>query len=203
MKALPTYWATPEDFATLFQYFWHRDLPIDLKSTGARRIDWTIHIGIIVRSIADLMGIVCRFERGGRKDALLRSVAGDEIAIEWEWDGIYGNELDKLRAPDKIWHRYDGERKLKYAVLITYTDSADLEGTINHATKYWKDAEWPLLLILIISKKTKVLAARREFTNLQMYLIDKGKQKLLRDVPAMPWNVDCTRWQFQLLDQST
>lgn len=78
---LPEQWAKPEDFATLFQYFWHRDFPTDLKSTGARRIDWTIHIGIIVRSIGDLMGVVTRFERGGRKDAIFRSVAGDEVCI--------------------------------------------------------------------------------------------------------------------------
>ena len=53
---LPTQWATPEDFATLFQYFWHRDFPMDQRSTGARRTDWTIHIGVVIRSIADLMG---------------------------------------------------------------------------------------------------------------------------------------------------
>ena len=29
---LPEQWATPEDFATLFQYFWHRDFPIDQEA---------------------------------------------------------------------------------------------------------------------------------------------------------------------------
>ncbi len=91
-------WATLEDFATLFQYFWHRDFPIDEKrAVGARRADWTIHIGVVVRNIADLMGLVARFERGKRKDAVLRSTEGDEIAIEWEWEDIWG-ENDKLRA---------------------------------------------------------------------------------------------------------
>ena len=80
--SLPAQWATPEDFATLFQYFWHRDFPIDQRTTGDRRTDWTIHIGVVVRSLADLMGLVTRFERGGRKDAVLRSTEGDEIAIE-------------------------------------------------------------------------------------------------------------------------
>ena len=89
-------WASPEDFATLFQYFWHRDFPIDQIATGAKRTDWTIHIGVVVRNIADLMGLVTRFERRGRKDAVLRSAGGDEIAIEWEWGGVWGNELDKL-----------------------------------------------------------------------------------------------------------
>ena len=93
-------WASPEDFATLFQYFWYRDFPIDQKATGARRVDWTIHIGIVVRNVADLMGLVTRFESGGRKDAVLRSTDGDEIAIEWEWSGVLGkaNELEKLKS---------------------------------------------------------------------------------------------------------
>jgi hypothetical protein len=70
-------WASPEDFATLFQYFWYRDFPIDQISTGAKRTDWTIHIGIVVRNVADLMGLATRFESGGRKDAVLRSRDGD------------------------------------------------------------------------------------------------------------------------------
>lgn len=41
---LPAQWATPEDFATLFQYFWYRNFPIDQKAVGARRTDWTIHM---------------------------------------------------------------------------------------------------------------------------------------------------------------
>jgi len=36
------------------------------------------------------MGLVARFERGGGKDAILRSSEGDEIAIEWEWEGLEG-----------------------------------------------------------------------------------------------------------------
>ena len=85
---LPDNWAKAEDFATLFQYFWYRDFPMHQSATGARRSDWTIHIGLVVRSIADLMGLVTRFESGNRKDAVLRSGEGDEIAIEWEGNGV-------------------------------------------------------------------------------------------------------------------
>src|SRR4030042_128820 len=113
-------WASIEDFATLFQYFWHRDFPMDQKSTGARRSDWTIHMGIVIRNIADLMGFMTRFESGNRKDAVMRSTEQDEIALEWEWEERLGNELDKLKN-HKLWS-YDknDQRKLKYAVLITY-----------------------------------------------------------------------------------
>ena len=109
--SLPPHWATIEDFATLFQYFWHRDFPIDDKgATGAHRTDWTIHIGVVVRNIGDLMRLVTRFERGGRKDAILRSADGDEIAVEWEWGGVWGNELRKLKNHE-VW-RKDQQRRL-------------------------------------------------------------------------------------------
>ena len=201
MNELQNSWATPQDFATLFQYFWHRDFPIDLKSTGAKRIDWTIHIGIIVRSIADLMGLVCRFERGGRKDAVYRSVAGDEVAIEWEWEGIDGNELTKLKN-HKIWGRpkYNHEL-LKYGVLVTYIEANEITKAVENTSEYWQDAKWPLLLILIVSEETKQLTSRREFSNILMYLFDtSGQYQLLRDVPAIPWKVECSRWQYQVSD---
>ena len=86
-------WASIEDFATLFQYFWHRDFPMDQKSPGARRSDWTIHTGIVVRNIADLLGFHSRFESGKRKDAVMRNTEQDVVALEWEWEGVWGNEL--------------------------------------------------------------------------------------------------------------
>ncbi len=143
--ALLEKWASPEDFATLFQYFWYRDFPMDQKATGARRSDWTRHTSIVVRNVADLMGLVTRFECGGKKDAVLRSTDGDEIALEWEWSGVWGNELEKLKH-----HKVRGsERLLKYAVLITYTHTPNIEKVYNHVIKEWKEAQWPLLLILI------------------------------------------------------
>ena len=117
---LPAHWATPEDFATLFQYFWHRDFPASEEAVGARRTDWTMHTGIVVHNIADLMGLFARFERGGRKDAILRSGDGDEVAIEWAWQGVWGaNELGKLKT-HKVWKPKESSKTtLKYAVLIT------------------------------------------------------------------------------------
>ena len=82
---LPGHWATPEDFATLFQYIWHRDYPLSPTANGARRADWTIHIGMVVRRIADLMGLIPRFEHGSRKDALLRSAIGETFPVRVEF----------------------------------------------------------------------------------------------------------------------
>ncbi len=130
---LAAQWATPEDFATLFHYFRHHDFPIGQVATGARRADQTIHIGVVVRNIADLMGLVTRFERGARKDAILRSTDGDEIVIEWEWGGVWGNELEKLKH-HKPWSKGRNiERLLKYSVLITYTHTPNIAKVYDHA----------------------------------------------------------------------
>ena len=212
-------WASPEDFATLFQYFWYRDFPMDQKSVGALRVDWTIHIGIVVRNIADLMGLVTRFERGGRKDAILRSTDGDEVAIEWEWSDIRrwinasSNELQKLKD-HKVWSAVTGkERLLRYAVLVTYTHSRihtpDREKLYNQVIEKWEEidtdsglfpAKWPLLLILIEVEKSR-LPMRREFKNIQMSIFNKGEEvkcRELRSAPAFPWEVPGTRWSYMM-----
>jgi len=192
-------WASPEDFATLFQYSWYRDFPMDAKmATGVGRVDWTIHIGVVVRNIADLMGLVTRFERGGRKDAVLRSTEGDEIAIEWEWGGVWGNELEKLKQ-HKVWGKDKGsERLLKYAVFITYTHTPNIEKVYNHVMEKWEGAPWPLLLILIDLEESKEFGSHKEFKHIQMSVFHKGERRELRSAPAFPWKVCGTRWSYEL-----
>ena len=197
-------WASPEDFATLFQYFWHRDFPMDTKKAiGAGRVDWTIHIGVVVRNIADLMGLVTRFEEGGRKDAMLRSTEGDEIAVEWEWSGVLGkaNELEKLKK-HKVWSKEEGSKRLlKYAVLITYTHTYNIDKVYERVLTEWKEAPWPLLLILIDVEKSKKFPMGKEFKNIQMSIFNEGekvKRRELRSAKAFPWEVAGTRWSYQL-----
>jgi len=191
---LPAQWATPEDFATLFQYFWHRDFPIDEMATGAKRTDWTIHIGVIVRNIADLMGMVTRFERGGRKDAVLRSVDGDEIAVEWEWGGVWGNELGKLKHHN-VWSRNKVvERLLKYAVFITYTHTPNIANVYDHVMQSWQDAKWPLLLILIDVEKSKRFSTGKQFKDIRMSIFAPSGRNDLRTAPAFPWKIEGSRW---------
>lgn len=190
-------WASPEDFAALFQYFWYRDFPIDQKAIGAHRTDWTIHIGIVVRNVADLMGLVTRFESGSRKDAVLRSTTGDEIAIEWEWSGVRGNELDKLKKSDKVRRKDKGP--LKYAVLITYTHTPNIGNVYEHVIKNWAEAKWPLLLILIdvIDVPRSKISSGKDFQNIQMSLFDENGHRELRIAPALPWKVKGTRWSVE------
>ena len=199
---LPDKWASPEDFATLFQYFWHRDFPIGQGATGAQRADWTIHIGIVVRNIGDLVGLRTRFERGGRKDAILRSAEGDEIAVEWEWDGVQGNELDKLRK-HKVWSsRAEGERSLNYGVLITYTHTSNVEDAWREVATRWRGARWPLLVILIDREDSERFQIGKEFKMIRASLFDsEGSHRDLREAPALPWNVAASRWELDMLGQ--
>ncbi|MBI4283355.1 MAG: hypothetical protein HY663_02660 [Chloroflexi bacterium] len=198
-------WASIEDFATLFQYFWHRDFPMDARiAVGAGRVDWTIHIGVVVRNIADLMGLVTRFERGGRKDAILRSTDGDEVAIEWEWSDILrwidvrGNEVEKLK---KHAVKPKGKERLKYAVLITYTHN--IKEAYKRVTEKWEGARWPLLLILIdvIDVPKRKIFSGREFQNIQMSVFSGGEEvkgRELRSAKAFPWEVAGTSWSYRL-----
>ena len=197
-------WAAPYDFATLFQYIWHRDFPIGPQATGARRVDWTIHIGVVVRTIADLMGLVTRFERGGRKDAMLRSLDGDEIAIEWEWEGVGGNELGKLKchvtSSSPAAKAETPGRLLNYGVLISYARKHNVALRSSEVSKKWEGAKWPLLLILVEIEKwgSKKFAAGREFGNIHMVVFDKdGVELSRRQAPAYPWNVERSRWAVQ------
>jgi len=192
-------WASIEDFATLFQYFWYRDFPMDAKmAVGAGRVDWTIHIGVVVRNVGDLLGLVTRFERGGRKDAILRSTEGDEIAVEWEWGGVWGNELEKLKE-HQVWSKNKSREKLlKYAVLITYTHPPNIQKVYNHVMEKWEGAQWPLLLILIDLIESKKYPMGKEFKNIQMSIFHKGERRELRSAPAFPWEVPSTRWSYEL-----
>jgi hypothetical protein len=191
-------WASPEDFATLFQYFWHRDFPMDQRSTGARRSDWTIHTGIVVRNIADLMGFMARFESGKRKDAVLRNKEQDVIALEWEWEGARGNEIKKLKE-HRLWsYDNDSQRKLQYAVFITYTTTEDIDKVYEDVSQKWGDTSWPLLLVLIDVKESKEFFSGREFRSIKMSKFYKGKHTDLRSALALPWKVPKTRWFREL-----
>lgn len=151
------------------------------------------------------MGLYARFE-DGRKDAVLRSIAypppgSDEIAVEWEWSGIEGNELKKLKNHEvlctninRIWQKRP-EGLLKYAVLITYTDTLNLDDIYLKVGKYWKGSRWPLLLILIQVEKSKEFFVMLGFKNMRMSVFKTdGQRNDLRSIPAFPWNIENTRW---------
>lgn len=123
MSEHPTRNAIIRDFATLFAYLWYRDFPLHPALRGqGQRADWTTHIGITVRSTADLLGFFTHFESGGRTDAILRDGIGRPVAaIEWEWLAIHRgdsdvNEFEKLNSLCRM----PGYEELQFAVLIGY-----------------------------------------------------------------------------------
>jgi len=112
------------------------------------------------------MGFVTRFESGKRKDAVIRNTEQDIIALEWEWEGVWGNELEKLKH-HKVWSKDKGsERLLKYAVLITYTHTPNIEKVYTHVIEEWKEARYSLLLILIDLEESKKFS---HIKNLRIY----------------------------------
>jgi hypothetical protein len=74
------------DVPGMLDFLWDNHFTVDEMATDAKHTDWTIHIGVIVRNIVDPMGLITRFECGGRKDAVLRSFDDDQIAVEWGRD---------------------------------------------------------------------------------------------------------------------
>ena len=140
------------------------------------------------------MGLVARFESGKRTDAVLRSGAGNEIAIEWEWSGVWGNELAKLKD-HKVWTpNKDRDRPLKYAVLITYTHTPNIHKVYAHVSEQWQGARWPLLLMLIDLEESRKFFSGKDFKQITMSLFDEAGRRELRVAPAYPWNVETARW---------
>jgi hypothetical protein len=86
------------DFATIFAHMWYRDFPLQRSlREKAQRADWTTHIGIAVRSTADLMGLFTCFESGVRTDAVLRDTNGVVAALEWEWAALHSGKVKRIQ----------------------------------------------------------------------------------------------------------
>jgi hypothetical protein len=176
------------DFATLFNAFWYRDFPLTqgYKTIGSRA-DWTIHIGICVRSCADLLGFFTYFESGGRTDAIIRNNQEEDLAhIEWEWweaSSYKVNEIQKLSKHNK---------EPVFSVFISYSEDKLLEQNLQRIIDQWQDCTHSLLVFLVVFNKQ---GRYRMFNTLDTYLIDNGKWSLLRTQPALPWDVVGTRWE--------
>jgi hypothetical protein len=169
------------DFVTLFNVLWYRDFPLaaNVKETGSRA-EWTTHIGICVRSAADLMGFFTHFEAGNRTDAVIKNTQDKAIAnIEWEWTQPHKNtfnELDKLRA---------SRASAEFSVLLTYSRSDHHDLNLERVRSAWSNCEEPLLLFLVRFDFSK----GRQFSTLDTYLAQGGLLRKVRSQPALPWNL--------------
>ncbi len=203
------------DFATIFAHMWYRDFPLQRSlREKAQRADWTTHIGIAVRSTADLMGLFTCFESGGRTDALLRDNSKNVVAaLEWEWAALHRgdtiiNEFNKL----KDLCTKSEFKEICFAGLIGYAresssrakaDRADygslLAEVLEGYTNRWPLEGPPLLLVLVHFENAGKAKDRqtRKFTKLTLHRIRGQSSELLREQPACPWDVPGSRWAHE------
>lgn len=169
------------DFITLFNCLWYRDFPVTEKDDVAGRADWTIHLGLVVRQCASLLGARALFEKGGRTDAVIRFSETQVLSfVEWEWKRAHTdiNEIDKLLE------RTD---KCVFQTFIGYSRINDIDAALERTRQKWKDADKPLIVFLI----TYELSGRvRSFQELRTYIFAKGKYKKVRSQPALPWLIN-------------
>ncbi len=191
------------DFATIFAHMWYRDFPLQRSLwEKAQRADWTTHIGIAVRSTADLMGLFTCFESGVRTDAVLRDTKGVVAALEWEWAALHTGKVSEFKKLSQLCGNTD-YKCLQFAGLVVYgkrggTDySRRTEEVLDQYEKEWMKELPPLLLVVIsyenIGKNERL--QNRQFQDMEMFEIAGGmKKKLLRRQRAFPWEVSGSRW---------
>jgi hypothetical protein len=198
------------DFATIFAHMWYRDFRLQRSlREKAQRADWTTHIGIAVRSTADLMGLFTCFESGVRTDAMLRDTQGVVAALEWEWAALHSGKVTEFKKLLKLC----GDAKyqcLRFASLVVYgrKGGADYdlrtERVLEQYGEDWAKELPPLLLVVIYYRGIGKDAGlqRRQFLEMEMYEIAGGRRKLLRQQPALPWDVSGSRWAKETASNS-
>jgi hypothetical protein len=172
---------------------------MDSEGSG-RRADATIHIGIVVRATADLMGLFSHFESGQRTDCILRNNTGAAVAgIEWEWRDVIKkervdprvNEIQKLKAL----HEVSRGRDAQFAAFIGYVKTVNAETALDRICEAWRPSSLPLLLVLIHYERLP--KKRREFIDMSFDRIDgQGNPRRLREQAAYPWDVKGARWEL-------
>src|SRR5579871_4698330 len=128
-------WLT--DFATIFAHLWYRDFPLQWSLRDkAQPADWTTHIGIAVRSTADLLGLFTHFESGGRTDAVLRDTCGAVAALEWEWASLHRGD-SVITEFEKLKDRCGREdlRGVRFAALIGYARETSSRGRDDYTRR--------------------------------------------------------------------
>ena len=169
------------DFIAFFNALWYQDFPV-LPDDSIGRANWTIHIGVCVRRCADLLGWRALFEEGKRTDAVIKDADGAvRIAMEWEWIQAFResvNEIEKLR---------DGAHDL--SAFFTYSREDHHEKNMERIQALWT-TEKPLVLFVITFTNPK----SRHFHKLQTYRVVSGRATLVRQQPALPWEVQGSRW---------
>ncbi len=147
----------------------------------AGRADWTIHLGLVVRQCATLLGARALFEQGGRTDAVIRYSETDTLSfVEWEWK-LAHTDINEFST---LLQKTDGA---VFQTFIGYSRVTDLKLTTDQICEHWQAANKPLIAFLITYE---MVGRNRRFKELQTYIFTKGKYKKIRSQPALPWEVN-------------
>lgn len=177
------------DLVSLFNAFWYRDFPVTFGHEDVgRRAVWTTHIASIIKQCADMMGFFTCFESGGRTDAVIQTASRRIWAnVEWEWiqpvrDSV--NEIQKLR---------ESSAQSTVQVFIGYSREGSLAENLQRISSQWEGVSTPLIVFLI---EFRYSLGQRNFTILRTYYLKNGMARLVRQQPALPWQVQDTRWHL-------
>ena len=176
------------DFISLFNAFWYRDFPVseNYKTLGSRA-EWTTHIGICVRSCADLLGLFTYFESGDRTDAIIKDNSGkDVVYVEWEWIQPFRIEVNEVKK------LYLHRKNTEFSAFVSYSRRSNHDDNLDRIQKQWKNSADPLLVFLVTFD---VKNTRRWFYYLETHIVQNGKIKKIRSQPALPWDAKGTRWE--------
>lgn len=180
------------DFVALYNALWYRDFPVTPSRTDInRRALWTTHIASTVKQCADLLGLFTCFETGGKTDAVIEDAGGHKWAkIEWEWLQPHSDNVDE------IYKLASAADEADTFIFIGYS-RADEPGhscmNIAKVVNSWGKINKPLLCFLVTFSRQH---GRRKFETLETHLVQRGKHRLLRQQPALPWETHRTKWSI-------
>lgn len=178
------------DFISLYNAFWYRDFPVVLGPIDfAKRADWTTHIATGIRQVASMMGLFSCFESGGRTDAELQEANRKVWAkVEWEWDEPRDHKLGK----GELAKLANASSKADVSIFIGYTQVKTLDENLALIRDAWGAIEQPLVVLLVTFT---VEGQWRYFDQLKTFTTDSRGLSLVREQPALPWDVPNSRWQ--------
>lgn len=178
------------DFISLYNAFWYRDFPVVVGPIDfAKRADWTTHIATSIRQVASMMGLFSCFESGGRTDAELQEADRKVWAkVEWEWD----EPRDHKPGKGELGKLAKASGMADVSIFIGYTQVRTLEENLSHITEAWVGVEKPILVLLVTFTAD---GGWRYFDQLKTYVVDSHGLSLVREQPALPWDVPNSRWQ--------
>lgn len=173
------------DFIALFNCLWYRDFPLTSADAerDTSRADWTIHIGLVIRQCASLLGARALFEKGNRTDAVLRFADGEALAhVEWEWKRAHSeiNEIEKLASSDQS----------VFCAFVGYSLDEDVQAALDQTLEQWQGVNKSLIFYLITFEMEK---GKRRFKELRTYVFARNKVKKVRSQAALPWEVSRTK----------